>query len=456
MKKRILCWGLLAALLLSLCPGAMATEPTATETEPVSPTEIYTAEDLQAMAANPAGNYILMNDLDMAGVEWKPVDLVGGSFDGNGYAILNLMITQFGDTIEISYDGNQKPYDTSYAGLFGVLRDASVKSLNLVNVRALLESDAPCFLGGIAGAMYNSTVTDSSVSGCLELRAHDRMFGVGGLAGYGIGAMERCQVDVTLICTDTDQTTRDEQFMGGAYATGFIDVVDCNVIIDGYSSEWGYAHNGGIVGMVMQKPLGIGITGYFTGNTVSGKITFFECNSDRRAYCAEYIGERLVHSYVQQDNTAEFTRDERWQYDVELRPEMCESPVYTETVVESGCDTHGYTEYTCEGCGYRYKDRYTLTTHTVTTWTVTQEPTVEAEGLSVGYCDGCGMEFTRPEEKLEPIPTETTVPTEPAPTEPEEVEASIDWKLPAIGGAAVVLLLLMFLLRPRKKGKYQK
>lgn len=444
--KKIFLYIVLAALLLCLCPGAAALEP--------GPKEIYTAEELQAMAKDPSGSYILMNDLDMSGVDWMPVDLNGGSFDGNGHAILNLTVNRVGNTTDTSYDGNRTEYETSFAGFFGILRDASVTNLRLVNVRAEVESDTPCFVGSVAGAMYDSEILDCSVSGCLELRAWDRMFGVGGLVGYGSGTMERCRTDMTLICTDTGRDTLDEQFLGGAFATGYIDVVDCAITLDGYVSEWGYVHNGGIIGMVMQYPLGEGRTGCLTGNTVSGKITFFECNEDRRAYCEAYVGETLTSGYSRKNNTADFLRDERKDYSRELRPEMCETPAYEETVTAPGCDSFGFTEYSCQSCGYTYTDHYTLPAHTVTGWTVTEEATTEQEGLSVGYCDGCGLEFARTEPKLEPEPTETETPVETtAPvTEPTE-ESEFPWGIPV---SAAVVLIAVLLLRPRKKGAYQK
>lgn len=450
--KKILSWLLAAAILLCLCPVAKA--------EAV--TEIHTVEDLLAMAHDPGAHYVLMADLDLTGVDWLPVDLTGGSFDGNGYSILNLTITQVGLQRGVSYDGNRIEYDTVFAGFFGILRDAKVTGLNLVNVRAVVENDSPCFLGGIAGAVYDSALTDCSVSGSLELRAWDRMFGLGGLAGYGYGTMERCKGDMTLICVDTGVDTLDEQFLGGAYAAGYIDVVDCEIVLDAYVSEYGYVHNGGLIGMVMQYPFRTGSNGKLTGNTLRGKITFFECNEDRRAYCEAYVGETLSSSYTRKNNTADFQRDERFTYE-ELRPEVCDNPVYSETTVEPDCDSYGYTEYVCQDCGYSYTDAYTLFRHTVTTWTVTEEPTTEKEGSSVGYCDGCGLEMIRTEEKLEPVPTETAVPTETeVPTEPEppvqegnaQRETSVGrFILPA---AAAFFVLMVPVVCRRKKGKYQK
>lgn len=449
MKKWI--WAVAAVLIFVLAMPVMAAEDAV---------EIYTAEDLQAMAEDPEGSYILMEDLDMSGIRWKPLDFYG-SFDGNGHAILNLELSQPGDTTANSCDGNSKLYETWYVGLFGILKNAEVKDLRLINVRGLVETEEPCFLAGLAGYCEGSTISGCTVTGTLELRAHDRMFGVGGLAGYGSGYVRDCIVDVTLICTDTDSTKRDEQFMGGILATGFMDIENCTVTIDGYSSEYGYAHNGGLVGMLMRHPLGTW-TCSITGNSVTGQITFFEYNSDRRAYCKGLVGEYMTSYRTVSDNTEDFVNNEQFVYDAELRPEMCQEPVYTETVIPSDCATYGHTVYECQSCGYTYTDHYTLLEHTVTDWTVAEEPTTEKEGLSVGHC-ACGLEFTQTIEKLEPEPTQLpTQPTEtePAPTEPAPVQAPDDdgsFLLPAIIGGAVLLLIVLLLLifgRKKKGGKY--
>ena len=314
--------------LIFLCTAILFCMTVPAFAEELSPVvEIHTVEDLQTIADAPSGNYILMKDLDMTGVEWFSPDF-SGTFDGNGHAILNLYLSHPGPSKPESYDGNMLSYETNYVGLFGTVQNAEIKNLNLINVRGLVEIDTPCFVAGIAGYFQESTISNCSVTGTLELRAHDRMFGIGGIAGFGgIGLIDNCNVDVTLICTDTDASTKDEQFLGGVYATGFVDVKDCTVTIDGYGSEHGYAHNGGIVGMFMQQPYGMKIMGKLTGNKVYGKITFFEDNRDRRAYCRPIAGEILAFSHSIAKNKYEFERDERKEYDVELRPEMCENPV---------------------------------------------------------------------------------------------------------------------------------
>lgn len=445
-------------ILLCLFAGipAMAAE---------TPTEIHTAEDLLAIAEDPAGSYILMEDLDLAGIMWPCPDF-SGTFDGNGHALLNLELTQPGATTALSYDGNQKSYDTYFAGFFGTLRNAQVKDLQLINVRGLIHADAPCFLGGLAGYSQDSTITGCTVTGCLELRAFDRMFGIAGLVGYGNGIVDSCNVDVTLICTDTDPNTRDEQFMGGILATGYMDIYGSQIQIDGYCSEYGYVHNGGIVGMYSRKPIGYDYKGELLDNTVTGKITFFECNSDRRAYCKAEAGEKLG-GYRKFSNTTDFIRDERKDYSTELRPEMCPEPVYAETLVDPGCNTYGYTQYTCTGCGYSYRDAYTLFSHTLTQWQILEPPTTEKEGLSKASCDLCGLEATRTEPMLEVLPTEPAPATEPAaestaaPGPSQEELPSDKPPYPVLAALACCTVgLLVCILRPLFKkpyrGKYTK
>lgn len=466
--KQTWLWMLLVLAVFSAAISAGAVETEAPASDPVP---IHTVEELLAISEDPYGSYILMEDLDLAGMEWKSMDFYG-VFNGNGHAILNLTITQPGDEICDAYDGNLRNYPSHYFGFFGMLRDAEVKDLTLVNVRALVEWDGPVFLGALAGRGENAVITGCSVTGILELRAHDRCFGLGGLVGYGVGRMENCGVDVTLICVDTDDTTRDEQFLGGLFASGYFHVYSCNVQLDGYISECGYVHSGGVTGMHSWYPWEDGAVGYIVDTHVSGKITFFENNSKRRAYCEALVGEPLPGWIDKKGSTSDFVRDERFAYDRELRPEMCEQPVYTETIVPADCAQFGYTCYTCTECGYTYTDNYTLRVHAVSDWVLVQEPTTEEEGVSIGYC-GCGMEHTRTEPKLPPEPTEMTEVTESteapetapsaAPTEQsgqtsEQKAFSLDFSTGVMLGVVILLLtlaliLLVILLRILRRGK---
>lgn len=418
-KYRNVLWALFFLLIVLMAAPCVTLQ--AEEGED-APTKIETYEELLQIWKDPQGSYILMNDIDMAGLQWEPMAFEG-VFDGGGHALLNLRVENVGAEQADTYDGNYKVYETYFAGLFSTLKEAEVRNLNLVNLQMELETDVPCFIGGIAGYSENSTIRNCSIQGRLELRAHDRMFGVGGIVGYGNGLIEQTSADVTLICIDTDADTRDEQFMGGAYAAGYLDLNECNVIIDGYDSDHGYVHNGGLVGMYIFYPKGAAHEGRITNNTVQGRIRFFEDNTNRRAYCKEYVGEFMNWNLKNSNNSAVFERDEVFDYTIDLRPDMCVEASHTETVTEPGCNTFGYTTITCDSCGYAYTDFYTLYRHSVEEWATIQSPTQFSTGVQHGVCVHCGivLEEEIPMLKYE----EPSTPAEtPALTESEQTEAS--------------------------------
>lgn len=370
-------------------------------------TEISDVQGLLGMAREPDGSYVLIADIDMAGVEWKPFTF-HGTLDGNDHAILNLTIGETGEAVRETFDGNMKVYDTYFAGVFDEFSGGVIRNLSLINLRIDVETDQPCFIGGFAGYMEDAVIENSSVQGSLELWAHDRMFGVGGMIGYGKGKIRETTADVTLVCVDTDIATRDEQFMGGVCAAGYPDINGCTVQIAGFDSDHGYVHDGGLVGMYMFYPKGTKYKGSITDNHVTGKITFFEDNKNRRAYCNGFIGEIMNWDFENGRNKDAFTRDEVFQYDRDLFPHDCENPVMKEEVTEPGCE-FGYTTFTCETCGYTEREHYTLKQHAYE-WVTLREPTQQEEGLREGTCRDCGAKTQESIPKL--IPQTTATPDE--------------------------------------------
>lgn len=428
--------------------------------------EIYTAQDLLAIGDDPSASYILMNDIDMAGISW-PCPAFSGKLNGNGHAILNLTITAPGEAVEKVYDGNRKGYDAQFAGLFSTMKNARVENLSLVNLRAAITADTPFFLGSVAGAAWESEIENCTVSATLELRAHDKIFGVGGVAGYGSGLVKGCDIDVTLICTDTGKDTMDEQFLGGVLANGFMDVRSCDVRLDAYASEYGYAHTGGIVGMYFQWPFDHEHYGRILYNTVEGKITFFECNTDRRAYCKAIVGEPVADLWGEDHNKTEnFRRDERKEYDTELRPHSCASPAYTQQEIGATCESFGYTQYTC-ACGYSYREGYTLKAHSFGPWQVMEEPSAQAPGKSQAVCALCGAVTARQDPYIPPettpeatTPEATTPETTPEATQPaapqpgKESSGGIDWVLIVLIALVVIAALaVIYFVRENQRRK---
>ena len=101
---------------------------------------------------------------------------------------LGLTVTSTGDAKRDTYDGNLKSYSTALAGMFDALDHAEIKDLTFRDSHVDITSDEPCFVGTLAGYMSDSKIENVNVIGDVYLRAHDRMFGVGGVVGYGQGS----------------------------------------------------------------------------------------------------------------------------------------------------------------------------------------------------------------------------------------------------------------------------
>ena len=56
--------------------------------------------------------------------------------------------------------------------------------------------------------MDKSSIKDCTISGTLSLKTTAKMFGVGGIAGFGNGAIDQTNADMTLICIDTNKTEK--------------------------------------------------------------------------------------------------------------------------------------------------------------------------------------------------------------------------------------------------------
>ena len=403
--KRLLSFLLLAALLLTALPCAAED----------GFTELSDAEGfLDALATDPDGNYRLTADIDLGGIDWTPLPF-RGTLDGGGCCIYNLSVHAVGAEVRVTKDGNLKPYDTAFSGLFSVLEGAEVYDLRLRGARIELDALDHCFAGLLAGGMFDSTVRGCDLEGRVRLNNYAVMSGVGGVAGYGAGTVADCAVAAELVFEDRNFDSRCEEFLGGVLSCGIATITGCTVDVQGWDSCHGYVHNGGMVGMYYHCGTGAA-AGPVSGNAVRGQITFFEDNWDRRAYCSAIIGETLSYPAAQTGNTTDFQSNEVWTYDRVLLPEQCETPSYVETVTEPGCDTWGSTEHRCETCGYHWTDSYTPPAHTPGEW--------EAAGDSeLLRCAVCGTVLDRRE--LPPVETEP--PEEPEESaEPEPAECRVE------------------------------
>lgn len=356
-------------------------------------THISSAEELVLLAQEPTGRFVLDCDLDMAGVDWAPIPF-GGCFDGAGHTLFNLTVTQVSQGIGTTYDGNMNAYpETHFAGLFSDASGAEIKNLRLLGAKIDVTTDRDCFCGLLCGCGIGTVIENCTLDGKVRLYASGTNEGVAGVVGFGDADISSCTVSAELLFADRSTgAVKCEQYMGGLLACGVCNVSGNDVSLDGYISCNGYVHSGGLIGMMYRMRFEY-VPKIIDGNSVTGRITFYENNIDRRAYCDGVIGEDLFHWIPPTNNDVSgFERSEVFTYDTELTPETCERPDCTDLCVEATCTDYGYTIHTCALCGYSYADSYVLPHHTpCEEWTVSLEPTYDVCGEKQLLCRGCGI-----------------------------------------------------------------
>ncbi len=151
---------------------------------------IYTAEQLAAVATyvnqgNESTSYRLMADINMHGYSMTPIGSDGhayaGTFDGNGYTISNLTISE---PVKVGKDG--------YAiGMFGLVgKGGVVKGLILNSAKVSFAKSGSVSAGIIAGrnngTITNVTVADGSISAESKswLDIKNAYFDLGAVVGY--------------------------------------------------------------------------------------------------------------------------------------------------------------------------------------------------------------------------------------------------------------------------------
>lgn len=153
---------------------------------------ISTAEELAAMAEDLTADYVLTEDIDLAGIEWTPIGTFAsagespeeqeipdaalaftGTFDGDGHTIKNLCIT--GE-------------DGVAVGLFGCIAETEVGNFTLENASV----EGTVMVADAVGYSYCSTVHDVVLTGGKVTAFEGEMSGegmYGGIVGAGMSSM---------------------------------------------------------------------------------------------------------------------------------------------------------------------------------------------------------------------------------------------------------------------------
>ena len=151
--------------------------------------EVKTVDDLRQIQMQQTGHYILMNDIDLQGIDWRPIGVKSdwsnagqagqvnfkGTLDGNGFSIKNIEVKAAG-------------YDF-VGGLFlRICNGAVIKNLGIENVSI---EGRDC-TGGIAGSMFGN---NEALPGVIMENIHvtGSIIGrneVGGMIGRNSAAKE--------------------------------------------------------------------------------------------------------------------------------------------------------------------------------------------------------------------------------------------------------------------------
>lgn len=187
----------LTALLLTvfLVFGMVAVVPvtvSAADDEPVEPTEfeeISTVEDLYMINFDLAGNYKLMNDIDLSeatakggdwdyvGNGWEPIGSKGiysnstpftGTFDGNGFEIKGL---------RIDYKTNPSGTGSAYVGLFS----ANTGTIKNLTVSGSITASLNAYEVGTIAGYNNGTIQACTSKVAISTNCY---YAAGGIAGY--------------------------------------------------------------------------------------------------------------------------------------------------------------------------------------------------------------------------------------------------------------------------------
>lgn len=344
---------------------------------------------LEHLQEDPYGRYVLTADIDLAGEPWTPIPFYG-QLDGNGHTIANLTVTTLGADTALTYDGNDKQYTTRFGGLFSLTVGAYIHDVTLLGPFVSVEAGEDCFLGALTGYTEDSRLENITVTSSRVLLRHTGInTGVGTLSGFSRGSQfVGCVAQGELVYDALDEDSRCEEYLGGVYAAGFGQVENCALVTRGYAQVYGYAHSGGLIGM-HKLPKGENPDSHVYDTTADTEIVFFEKTESRRAYCSPTIGEDVGKTCLRREMVALHNEKKEYKRPTLLLPEKCEEPHYAEAVTAGDCHSWGYTDYTCETCGYSFRGAYTPPVHEFTEERV--EPTCTKSGMVRRTCQICGL-----------------------------------------------------------------
>jgi len=267
--KKLLAIILSIILVISIVPvGAITASAAAVEVVPEGYTAVRTVLDLYKVRYNLAGNYILMNDIDLTeatavggdydygGRGWNPIGSndtyskngeFTGVFDGNGHIISGMRIYSYA-TLPSGTGTN------IYLGLFAN-NVGTIKNLH-VNGNITSYSSRYVYASGISA--YNSgTIISCSNEVAIKIQNSTSDGCAGGIAAYNVGTIKKSYNKANIVVSDDFDGDRyaggisgngvENSLIENCYNLGGV-TAETSYCMYGNSRLTGYAYAGGIQG----------------------------------------------------------------------------------------------------------------------------------------------------------------------------------------------------------------
>ena len=201
----------------------------------------------------------LMNDIDLFGLNWRPIGTFGGNFDGNGHAINNLHI----NTSSAYHDWGGYYYNN--VGLFAYLASGGIiHDVNFGGTCSIYSSNDD-YIGGIVGQVVSGgEIYNIGIDGEFSVTGSEY---VGGIVGSNSGTVHDISVggEFSVIGSSSVGGIAGYNSNGEIYNAGIDGVASVTGRTDDYYYEYGQ-YVGGIVG---SNPGGT-IQNVYNNATVSG------------------------------------------------------------------------------------------------------------------------------------------------------------------------------------------
>lgn len=274
------------------------------------PIEISDADGLQNVSQDPGGDYVLVDDIDLSGVNFEPLGdeetPFNGSLDGRGHAVYNLTLSGEKDGMGLfGYTGNQSEISNltlknaevgesgSEATPVGGLVGWSEGDITDVYVSGVVIGES--HVGGVVGLQDGGVLKNLSAD--IEVRGEGGVGGIVGSSGDKLEIRGSSSRGSVVFDSSVETSTLINNSRGG----GIVGLARNALIVDCYSeaSVSGELNTGGLVGDMDGEIRDSYSTGKVSGDRIVGGVAGVNFGKINQTYSeGEIDGDKVVGGLV--------------------------------------------------------------------------------------------------------------------------------------------------------------